>query len=51
LLVAASLLPKELETTITTINMDLVTDEQLAAIAFGGGPVSAGEEEEEASIH
>jgi Family of unknown function (DUF5681) len=49
--VAASLMPKEVDQTITTINMDRMTDEQLAAIAFGSSGPPLEEDEDEGAVH
>ena len=49
--VAASLMPKEVDQTITTINMDRMTDEQLAAIAFGSSGPPLEEAEDEGAVH
>ena len=49
--VAASLMPKEVDQTITTINMDRMTDKQLAAIAFGSSGPPLEEAEDEGAVH
>jgi hypothetical protein len=49
--VAAMLLPREVDQTIPSINADRMTDEQLAAIAFGSSGPPLEEEEDEGSVH
>jgi hypothetical protein len=49
--VTASLLPKDVDQTITSINMDRMTDEQLLAIISQGGVDPPEEEEDEGTFH
>jgi hypothetical protein len=49
--VAAMLLPREVDQTVTSINADRITDDRLAAIAFAGGLEPPKDEDDEGSFH